>query len=45
MKKVKVLLAGLLMVPIVALAASPAVNAQYNLTGGTDAAKIGRAHV
>ena len=39
MKKVKVLLAGLLMVPMVALAASPAVSAQYNLSGGTEAAK------
>ena len=39
MKKVKVLLAGLLMVPTVALTVAPSVSAQYNLSGGTTAAK------
>mgnify|MGYP001019427279 CR=1 FL=1 len=39
MKKMKVLLAGLLMVPVVALAVAPAANADYSLQGGADDAK------
>lgn len=39
MKKMKVLLAGLLMVPVVALAAAPAANADYSLQGGVDNAQ------
>jgi len=39
MKKMKVLLAGLLMVPVVALAVAPAANADYSLQGGADSAK------
>lgn len=39
MKKVKVLLAGLLMVPMVALAVAPAANAEYSLQGGANDAK------
>ena len=39
MKKMKVLLAGLLMVPVVALAVAPAANADYSLQGGVDDAK------
>lgn len=39
MKKMKVLLAGLLMVPVVALAVAPAANADYSLQGGANDAK------
>lgn len=39
MKKVKMLLAGMLIVPTMALAAAPVANAQYNLQTGTEAAK------
>ena len=39
MKKMKVLLAGLLMVPVVALAVAPAANAEYSLQGGANDAK------
>lgn len=39
MKKMKVLLAGLLMVPVVTLAVAPAANADYSLQGGADDAK------
>ena len=39
MKKVKVLLAGLLMVPTVALAVAPSVSAEYSLSGGAETAK------
>ena len=39
MKKMKVLLAGLLMVPVVALAVAPAANADYSLQSGVDDAK------
>lgn len=39
MKKVKMLIAGMLLVPTLALGVAPVANAQYNLESGTKAAQ------